>query len=123
VTSGPIGYDVTPPPAPGVTATYSSPQITLTVQAQDDPESGLLGLQVAVGTTPTGSDVIGWENIPKIIVGQSTQVLTAPGALLGQYYVQVREIDRAGIPGPIATATFTVSPALPNRTLPAGKMP
>ena len=122
-TSGPIGYDVTPPPAPGVTATYSAPQVTLTVQTQNDPESGLLGLQVAVGTTPTGSDVIGWENISKIIVGQSTQVLTAPGTLLGQYYVQVREIDRAGIPGPIATATFTVSPTLPNRTLPAGKMP
>ena len=119
VTSGPFLYNGTPPSSPGVTATYDGNTITVTVSPVAQLFVGLMGLQLAVGSTPTGSQIVPWQvaNVsPTIGSRPSATILTFPVGrlLIGQYYVQVRVVDGVGWPSAITTMSFTVAPSMPS---------
>jgi len=119
-TSGPFVYDTTPPPAPGVTASVDSLGIAVKVNVGADPESGLMGLQVAVGKTASGTDVVAWQEIANVAAGLSTIHVKPAGLLpVGTYYVRVREVNGVGWPGATSTATFTIAPIVPTTKLAA----
>ena len=88
-------YDVTPPPAPsasgiGPTNSYVFTNvITFTWPAVSDPEGGVSGYRVLVGTTPGGSDVFNG-----IVSGTSLTVTNSFGAHL---YATVTAVSNAGI--------------------------
>ncbi|HKR56171.1 MAG TPA: hypothetical protein VJS20_07705, partial [Gemmatimonadales bacterium] len=60
VSSGPVLYDVSPPPNPGASVTNSGGVSTLSVSATTDPNSGLLGVQWSIGSTTYGTDLVPW---------------------------------------------------------------
>lgn len=88
-------YDVTPPPAPsvpdvGTTNGYVFTNVvTFTWPAVTDPEGGISGYHVKIGTTPGGADVI-----DEIIPGTSLTVTNGFGAHL---YATVTAVNNAGI--------------------------
>ncbi len=100
-------YDVTPPPAPVAPqpslvlfGTVLGNQVTFTWSAASDPEGGISGYQVEIGTTPGGSD---------LFVGQTAATSQAVSVLFGTtVYARVQQINGAGIPGPFSTATTAV---------------
>jgi hypothetical protein len=116
--SGPFLYDASSPPTPVATATYGSGAIAVTVNAGSDPQSGLMGLQVAVGKSATGADILPWQEIGNVPSGQSTISLPVGTLLIGAYYVQVREVNGVGWAGATTTTSFTVTPVIPS--LPGG---
>ncbi len=91
-------YDVTAPPAgatpqPDLTAfgTVLGNQVTFTWPAVSDPEGGVSGYRVQIGTTPGGSDVFDGT------VGTNSRTVTAGfGVTL---YARVQQINAAGIAG------------------------
>jgi len=90
-------YDVTPPPtpaAPGVGTTNNyvfSNVVTFSWPAVSDPQGGVSGYYVIVGTTPGGSDVFSG-----IVTGTSLTVTNNFGVHL---YAEVSAINNAGIQG------------------------
>jgi glycosidase len=90
-------YDVTPPPtpsAPGIGTTNNyvfTNVVTFTWPAVSDPQGGVSGYYVIVGTTPGGSDVFSG-----IVTGTSLTVTNNFGAHL---YAEVSAINNAGIQG------------------------
>lgn len=57
--SGEVLVDFSPPPVAGVTATYRGGIATLTLTIADDPESGIAGVDVAFGSSPTDPTLTG----------------------------------------------------------------
>jgi len=103
VASGPLLYDITPPPTPSTTVSYalgrfgSAPRLTFQVSAPNDPESGLAAMEFAVGTTQGGSDLIGWTALPGFTVGSFSTYVTAPPLSRGTtFWVQLRTRNGVG---------------------------
>jgi hypothetical protein len=102
-------YDVTPPAAP---TTPSSPKpytlgisVTFAWPALVDPEGGVAGYRVLVGTSPGGSNVYS-----AIVTGTSVTVSNSMGVTL---YAQVSAINNAGIEGafsPASSGTILLDP-------------
>src|SRR5262249_44721603 len=103
-------YDVTPPAAP---ATPSTPKpyvlgtnVTFTWPAVSDPDGGVSGYHVIVGTSPGGSNIFnGIVNVTNLTVNSSF------GTVL---YAQMSVINKAGIEGPmsaISAGTILLDPA------------
>lgn len=98
-----IVVDLTPPPAPSVSdagawsasATHLSANWTCS-----DPESGIVEYKYAVGTTPHGTQVLGWTS-----AGTATSASIGPVSLTdgGTYYVSVKATNGAGATGPDGT--------------------
>jgi hypothetical protein len=87
-------YDVTPPPAPASIGTGSTNSyvltnlVTFSWPAVADPQGGVSGYQVLVGTTPGGSDVFSG-----VVTGTS---LTVTGDYGAHLYATVTAINNAG---------------------------
>jgi hypothetical protein len=104
-------YDVTPPPAPaapsiGSTNNYVfANSVTFTWPAVSDPQGGVSGYHVLVGTTPGGSDV---TNVT--ILGTS---LTVTGTLGAHLYATVTAVNNAGIESAagVSSAIALLNPA------------
>lgn len=100
-------YDVTPPPAPGTPApelalfgTIIGNQVTFTWAAAADPDGGVSGFQLQIGTTPGGFDLFDSQ-----VVATSQTVSVPYGTTL---HASVRQINNAGIPGPYSNASASV---------------
>jgi len=88
-------YDVTPPAAPGTpSASVNITNATFSWPALIDPDGGVAGYHVIIGTTSGGSNVFNG-----VIAGTSQ---TASGNLGQTLYVQVSAINNAGIEGPLS---------------------
>ena len=100
-------YDVTPPPtlsAPGVGTTNNyvfTNVVTFTWPAVNDPEGGVSGYYVIVGSTPGGSDVFSG-----IVAGTSLTVTNSFGVYL---YAEVSAINNAGIQGAASSSSTGVA--------------
>lgn len=106
-------FDVTPPPAPLAPSTLAAyalgTNVTFAWQAVVDPEGGIAGYQVIVGTAP------GASNLFSGIVGVTN--LSASGAVGQTLYAQVAAINKAGIVGPFSatsSGTLLLDPAADN---------
>ncbi|MES2659020.1 MAG: hypothetical protein V4689_10410 [Verrucomicrobiota bacterium] len=100
-------YDVTPPPvlaapSPGLAlfGTVIGNQVTFSWSAASDPEGGVSGYHVQIGTTPGGSDLL--DASP---VTTSQSVTVSYGTTL---YARVQQINNAGIAGPYSSASAAV---------------
>jgi hypothetical protein len=100
-------YDVTPPPAPGLPVpvsaffgTVTGGEVTFSWTPAGDPEGGISGFHLQVGTTAGGSDVF-----DSPVTGTSRSVTAPFGTTL---HARVRQINLAGIAGPYSG----VSPAI-----------
>jgi glycosidase len=102
-------YDVTPPPtlaAPTTTGSYViGNSVTFNWLGENDPEGGVSGYKVVVGTSPGASDVFNG-----IAQGTSLTVTNVYGATL---YAEVNAINNAGIqgnPSPSSVGVILVNP-------------
>ncbi|RYD18747.1 MAG: hypothetical protein EOP88_21505, partial [Verrucomicrobiaceae bacterium] len=101
-------YDVTPPPAPAAPSpslalfgTVIGNQVTFTWIPASDPEGGISGYRIQIGTTPGGTDLLDAQK------SLTTQSITAPyGTTL---YARVSQINAAGIPGLYSTASAAIT--------------
>lgn len=86
-------YDVTPPPVGGTPSTPKAyvlgTSITFTWAPANDPDGGISGYHVKIGTTPGGNDVF-----DGIVTGTSKTVTAAYGQTL---YATVRAVNNAGV--------------------------
>jgi hypothetical protein len=94
-------YDVTPPPAPVAPSTPKpyvlGTNVTFTWPAVIDPDGGVSGYYVIVGTSPGASNVFnGFVN------GTNLTVSSTFGTLL---YAEVSAVNKAGIEGPFNSAS------------------
>jgi hypothetical protein len=103
-------YDVTPPARPGAPTAANYQVIGNTAAFSwaplNDPDGGVSGYDVIVGTTPGGSDVFSG-----IVTGTTLTVTNNYGATL---YAEVSAINNAGIQGPfsaISPGVVLVDPA------------
>jgi len=88
-------YDVTPPAAPATpTSSVVLTNATFSWTALVDPDGGVSGYHVIIGTTPGGSNVFNG-----VITGTSQ---AASGNLGQMLYAQVSAINNAGIEGPMS---------------------
>jgi hypothetical protein len=103
-------YDVTPPAtmsAPTTTGTYViGNSVTFSWLPLNDPEGGVSGYQVIVGTSPGASDVFGG-----IVQGTTLTVTNVYGATL---YTEVSAINNAGIQGATSASSAGVTLVDPN---------
>lgn len=99
-----ITVDTTAPPAPSVAddGAYTSNAAQLhAALVCTDPESGVASYDYAIGTTPLGTDILGWRS------GGAGPEITATGLSLTTgvtYYLSARAINGAGITGPAAAS-------------------
>ncbi|MCP5546907.1 MAG: hypothetical protein H7A50_05980 [Akkermansiaceae bacterium] len=101
-------YDVTPPPAPGVPAgpglfgyvVGDSAIFTWTPAA--DPDGGVSGYHLQIGTTPGASDLLDdtTDSTSRMIVG------LAYGSTV---YARVSQLNNAGIEGPFSAASTSLA--------------
>ncbi len=92
-----FGIDTTPPTTPVVTDSgiYSTEPNTLRADwTSVDPESGIASFEYAMGTTPGGTDLVGFTN-----AGQATQMVRSglPLANGTTYYWSVRATNAGGL--------------------------
>jgi glycosidase len=103
-------YDVTPPAtmsAPTTTGTYViGNSVTFSWLPLNDPEGGVSGYQVIVGTSPGASDVFGG-----IVQGTTLTVTNVYGATL---YTEVSAINNARIQGATSASSAGVTLVDPN---------
>ena len=103
-------YDVTPPAtldAPTTTGTYViGNSVTFSWLPLNDPEGGVSGYQVIVGTSPGASNVFSG-----IVQGTTLTVTNVYGATL---YTEVSAINNAGIQGTISASSAGVTLVDPN---------
>ncbi len=100
-------YDVTPPPAPGIPTpdlamfgTVIGDHVTFAWTAASDPEGGVSGFHLQIGTTAGGFDLFDSS------VNVTSQSVTVPyGTTL---YARVQQINNAGIAGPYSSASAAV---------------
>lgn len=91
-------YDVTPPPAPGAPeaglvmfGTVLGNQVTFTWSAGSDPDGGISGYNLQIGTTPGGSDVFNG------FVATNQHTVQVPfGTTL---FARVQQVSGAGVSG------------------------
>ncbi|HTX64721.1 MAG TPA: hypothetical protein VMD31_03045, partial [Opitutaceae bacterium] len=127
VTSGPVLYDLSPPPMPTASVTVTSGVPSLAVNATPDPQSGLAAVQWAVGTSQTSADVQPWVSSAVPAAGGA---ITLPFATAlptsTTLWLQVRLVNGTSLVSTIYSASFTV-PATPKLglpvTLPATRLP
>lgn len=100
-------YDVTPPlelsaPVPSFVTfgTVIGNQVTFTWSGASDPEGGVSGFRIQIGTTPGGSDLLDAQTVA------TTQSLTV--AYGTTVYARVRQANNAGINGPYSSASVAV---------------
>ncbi len=109
VTSGPLLYDLSPPPAPTASVTVSAGVPSLAVNAPADPQSGLAAVQWAVGTSQAAADIQPWLSSP---VPSSGGAITLPFAVSPPtgttLWLQVRAVNGTGLPSTIYSTTFSV---------------
>lgn len=106
-------YDVTPPPTPGTPASpvayVVGTNVVFSWNAASDPEGGISGYHVIIGTTPGGSDVFD---------GTITNTNQAASGGYGQtLYARVAAINNAGIEGGlsgISSGTLLLDPHADN---------
>jgi glycosidase len=100
-------HDVTPPPAP---STPAGPNIhayvvgntaTFNWTAASDPDGGVSGYHLQVGTTPGGSDVF---NATTTVTSQAVGGL-AYGSVI---YARVSQLNNAGIEGPFSSTSAAI---------------
>lgn len=117
VASGPVLYSASPPPTPSLTAQYARLGVSalrtakLNISAPEDPDTGLLGIQFAIGSQQNSDDIIAWKWLEDAGAGTSeiTQLLDDDiGA--GTYWVQIRSVNNAGQTSPIGRTSFEVQP-------------
>jgi glycosidase len=103
-------YDVTPPATLAAPATGKSyvltNSVTFTWSALNDPDGGVSGYLVIVGTTPGGSDIFNG-----IVTNASLTVTGAYGATI---YAEVSAVNNAGIQGAASASssgTVLIDPA------------
>lgn len=100
-------YDVTPPPAPNAPApdlalfgAVVGNQVTFSWSAASDPDGGVSGFYLQIGTTAGGFDVFNGQTTA------TSQSVTVPyGTTL---YARVQQINAAGIYGPYSSASASV---------------
>jgi hypothetical protein len=94
--------DVTPPPTPAMPSTPTAyvvgTNVTFQWLATTDPEGGISGYRVLIGTASDGS------NIFNGIINTTNQ--TASGAYGQTLYARVSAINLAGIEGPLSPVSF-----------------
>ncbi len=100
-------YDVTPPLAPAAPqadlalfGTVIGNQVTFTWTAAGDPDGGISGYYLQIGTTPGGFDVFN--------VTVSTNSKTVSVAYGTTLYARVQQINAAGIQGPYSSNSASV---------------
>ena len=109
VTSGPVLYDLSPPPTPTASVTVGSAGPTLVVNAPADPNSGLTALQWAVGTSQTTADVQPWISSAVAAAGGTITLPFATALPTGTtLWLQVRSVNGTGLPSTIYSAAFSV---------------
>jgi hypothetical protein len=103
-------YDVTPPAtlaAPTTTSSYViGTNVTFNWLPLSDPQGGVAGYQVMVGTSPGASNVYSG-----IVQGTILTLTNVYGTTL---YAQVRAINNAGISGPVSASSSAVILVDPN---------
>lgn len=100
-------HDVTPPPAPvapvpdlAFFGAVIGNQVTFSWTAASDPEGGVSGFHLQIGTTVGGSDIFDSQ------VSATSQTNTVPyGTTL---HARVQQINSAGIAGPYSSASASV---------------
>jgi glycosidase len=100
-------YDVTPPPTPAAPVpalalfgTVIGTQVTFGWTPASDPEGGVSGYRLQIGTTPGGNDLINSQT-----ANTNQAVTVSYGTTV---YAQVRQINNAGIEGPYSSASVAV---------------
>lgn len=100
-------YDVTPPPAPGAPVpdsalfgTVIGNEVVFTWPAASDPEGGISGYNLRIGTFPGGSDLFSG-----FVVGNSHSVEVPAGTVL---HATVQQVNSAGIGGDFSEASAGV---------------
>lgn len=99
-------YDVTPPPTPGAPASPSlsayviGNQVTFSWSPASDPDGGVAGYYLQIGTSSGGADVFD-GGLP----GLSQAVTVAFGATV---HARVQQINNAGIYGPYSGSSASV---------------
>ncbi|MHB1298143.1 MAG: hypothetical protein ACYC0B_06385, partial [Gemmatimonadaceae bacterium] len=103
--SGQMLIDATPPPVAGATGTLSLFGATINLTLANDPESGLAGVDIAFGGSPTdptlekgGSLVMPYTTYPAV-AGLSKKVITFPSGtvLTPALYAYIRVRNGAGL--------------------------
>ncbi len=100
--SGEVLVDFSPPPMAGVVASARSLSVTLTLTIADDPESGIAGVDVAMGTSPTDPTLSGSSAgivLPytPVQVGVGTRTITMSIGVTSPLYVYVRVRNGKGL--------------------------
>lgn len=100
-------YDVTAPPAP---STPAGPNLfayvvgntaTFTWSSAADPDGGISGYQVQIGTTPAGSELFNGSSA-------ATQKTVTGLAFGSTVYARVAQINNAGITGPYSASSAAI---------------
>jgi hypothetical protein len=127
-----------PPTAPSVVAspqnfTSDTSKLDLAWSAASDPDSGIVGYEYAVGTSPSKADALSWtpaagSSVPYLL-GQGTQggqgntALKATASVTlqdkGTYYALVRTTNGSGLTSVGASPAVVVDLAPPNAALTA----
>lgn len=100
-------HDVTPPPAPlppagaNVYAYAIGDSVTFTWTPASDPDGGISGYRVQIGTTPDGSDLL---NATTTETGATVAGLTFGSVV----YARVLQINNAGIEGSYSTSSAAI---------------
>jgi uncharacterized lipoprotein YddW (UPF0748 family) len=100
---GPYYFDSSAPGAPVVADDgddTSSPTQVHAIWPASDPESGVAVYQYAVGTSPGGSDIVGWTQ-----TSESEGTIAVPEQPVGTVlYVSAKAKNNAGLWGPVGTS-------------------
>jgi len=106
-------YDVTPPPAPAAPTSpkpYAiGPVATFTWPAVSDPEGGISGYRLLVGTTPGASNVFNG-----IVSNTSASVTNLVGSTLHARLIAINNAAIEGATGPNSAGVILLDPAADN---------
>jgi len=109
VTSGPVLYDMSPPPTPTASVTVTAGVPSLVVNAPTDPQSGLTAVQWAVGTSATAADVQPWLSSSVPAGGGSvTLPFAVPLPTNTTLWLQIRSVNGTGLVSTVFTTSFSV---------------
>jgi hypothetical protein len=105
--SGQMNTDLTPPPVAGVTSLVDRGKLAVNLTLANDPESGLAGVDIAFGTSPTDptlnnrnapSVLIPWATVGASVGNRKVAVDIPVGMVLPRFlYVYVRVRNGSGL--------------------------